>query len=155
MSRFALRAGAGPPLATGAVALAVAVLGLVTAGCGNGGGHRAATATASTSKSSASCKLDRAQRRGVARALADIRRLRRIEAPMHGFSQHGAPTQNAVTGKLMLDLGSAHLPLNVYAHLLHLGKAAVRLCGDCSVGLEGDEPFLGNRGRSAAYNCSA
>ena len=33
----------------------------------------------------------------------------------------------------MVDLGSAKLPLNVFAHLLHLGKAAVSLCGDCSV----------------------
>jgi len=74
---------------------------------------------------------------------------------MQTFSQRGAPGQNAVTGKLMLDLGSANLPLNVYSHLLHLGKAAVRLCGDCSVGLEGDEPFLGNRGRNTANPCGA
>ncbi len=65
---------------------------------------------------------------------------------MQTFSQHGAPTQNAVTGKFLVDLGSAKLPLNVFAHLLHLAKAAVRLCGDCSVGLEGEEPFLGNQG---------
>ena len=45
----------------------------------------------------------------------------------------------------MLDLGSTHLPLNVFSRLLHLAKAAVRLCGDCSVGLESDEPYLGNR----------
>jgi hypothetical protein len=74
---------------------------------------------------------------------------------MHTFSQHGAPGQNAVTGKLMLDLGSAKLPLNVFARLLHLGKAAVSLCGDCSVGLEGEEPVLGNRGRSTEDNCGA
>jgi hypothetical protein len=124
----------------------------VAAGCSNSGGHAAATATkttsASTPRSSAPCKLDKAQRRAVARARADIRRLRRIQAPMQTFSQHGAPNQNAVTGKLMLDLGSAHLPVNVFAHLLHLGKAAVSLCGDCSVGLEGEEPVLGNQGRA-------
>jgi hypothetical protein len=118
---------------------------LAAAGCGSSGGHRAAITTAGTSRSSAPCKLDRAQRRTVARALADIRRLRRIEAPMETFSQQGAPTENDVTGKFMLDLGSTHLPLNVFAHLLHLAKAAVRLCGDCSQGLEADEPFLGNR----------
>ena len=123
--------------------LAVAVLGLVAAGCGNNGGHPAASATASTPSSSAPCKLDRAQRRTVARALADIRRLRRIQAPVQTFSQRGAPTQNAVTGKFMLDVGSAKLPLNVRAHLIHLAKAAVSLCGDCSQGLEADEPFLG------------
>jgi hypothetical protein len=129
---------------------------LVAVGCGNGGGHAAATAaTASPPKHSARCRLNRSQRRAVARALADIRRLRRIEASMQTFSQRGAPGQNAVTGKLMLDLGSANLPLNVYSHLLHLGKAAVRLCGDCSVGLEGDEPFLGNRGRNTANPCGA
>jgi hypothetical protein len=65
---------------------------------------------------------------------------------MHAFSQHGAPTQEAVTGRFLLDLGSAKLPLNVFAHLLHLAKAAVSLCGDCSQGLETEEPFLGNRG---------
>jgi hypothetical protein len=155
MSGFPLPAAGDPRSATGALVLAVAVLALVAAGCSNGGGHPAAIATAGTPRSSAPCKLDRAQRRAVARALVDIRRLRRIQAPMHTFSQHGAPTQNAVTGKLMLDLGSAKLPLNVFAHLLHLGKAAVSLCGDCSVGLEGEEPVLGNRGRSTVDNCSA
>jgi hypothetical protein len=151
MSRVPLPRAA--PSATGA--LAVVVLGLVAAGCGNSGGQNAATATTGTPRSSAPCKLNRAQRRAVALALADIRRLRRIQAPIQTFSQHGAPGQNAVTGKLMLDLGSAKLPLNVFARLLHLGKAAVSLCGDCSVGLEGDEPVLGNRGRSAVDNCSA
>jgi hypothetical protein len=133
-------------------ALAVAVLGLVAAGCSNGGAHRAATttagtatATAGTPRSSAPCKLDRAQRRTVARALADIRRLRRIQAPVRAFSQDGAPGQNEVTGQFMLDLGSSHLPVNVFSRLLHLAKGAVRLCGACSLGLEGDEPFLGNR----------
>jgi hypothetical protein len=145
MSRFPRPAAGDLPSATGALALAVAALGLLAAGCGSSGGHLAATATARTPRSSAPCKLDRAQRRTVARALADIRRLRRIQAPMHTFSQHGAPTQNVVTGRFLLDLGSTHLPLNVFAYLLHLAKAAVRLCGDCSQGLEADEPFLGNR----------
>jgi hypothetical protein len=155
MSGFPLPAAGDLRSATGALALAVAVLALVAAGCSNGGGHSAATAATSTPKSSAPCKLDRAQHRAVDRALADIRRLRRIQAPMQTFSQHGAPNQNAVTGKLMLDLGSAKLPLNVFAHLLHLGKTAVSLCGDCSVGLEGEEPVLGNRGRSTVDTCSA
>jgi hypothetical protein len=152
-------AAAGPLSATGAFALAVAVFAFVAAGCSNSGGHAAATATkttsASTPRSSAPCKLDKAQRRAVARARADIRRLRRIQAPMQTFSQHGAPNQNAVTGKLMLDLGSANLPLNVFARLLYLGKVAVSLCGDCSVGLEGEEPVLANQGRSTVDNCSA
>jgi hypothetical protein len=145
MSRFPYRLPVTRLSATEALVLAVAALGLVAAGCSNSGGHRAATATASTPRSSAPCKLDRAQRLGVARALADIRRLRRIEAPMQTFSQHGAPTQNMVTGKFLLDVGSAHLPLNLYARLLHLAKAAVRLCGDCSQGLEAAEPVLGTR----------
>jgi hypothetical protein len=143
MSRLPLPAAGGLTSATGALALAAAVLGLVAAGCGNGGGHPAATAN--TPRSSAPCKLDGAQRRTVALARADIRHLRRIQAPMHTFSQHGAPTQNAVTGKFLLDLGSAELPTNVFAHLLHLAKTAVSLCGDCSKGLEADEPFFGNR----------
>jgi hypothetical protein len=143
MSRFPLPRAGCPPAATGALVLALAVLALLAAGCGNGGGHPAATATAGTPSSSAPCKLDRAQRRAVARALVDIRRLRRIQAPVQTYSQRGAPTQNAVTGRFMLDLGSAKLPLNVRTHLIHLAKAAVSLCGDCSQGLEADEPFLG------------
>lgn len=142
MSRFALPAAA--PSATTALALGVAVLGMAAAGCGNTGGP-ATTAAASRPKGSAPCKLDTAQRRGLARALADIRRLRRIEAPVQTFTQQGAPTENVVTGKFLMDAGSAHLPLNVYSHLIHLAKAAVRLCGDCSLGLEAAEPVLGTR----------
>ena len=127
------------------LALAVALLGLVAAGCGDSSGHRAATPRASTSTSSVSCKLDKAQRRGVARARADIRSLQRIEARMQTFSVRGAPGQEQLTGKVILDLGSAHLPLNVYSSLLHRAKAAVRLCGDCSTGLETVEPVLGTR----------
>jgi hypothetical protein len=134
---------------TGALALAVAVLGLVAAGCGNGGGHSAATAVVTTPRSSTPCKLNRAQRHTVARSLADIRRLRRIQAPMRTFSQRGAPNQEVVTGKFLLDLSATHLPLNVFAQLLHLAKTAVGLCGACSQGLEADEPFLGNRAGTA------
>lgn len=128
-----------------ALPAAAAVVVLVAAGCGHSGGHSAAIVSTSAPKSSPPCKLDRAQRRAVALALADIRRLRRIETRMQTFSQRGAPHQNELTGKFMLDLGSAHLPLNTFSRLLHLAKGAVRLCGDCSLGLEADEPVLGNR----------
>jgi hypothetical protein len=131
-----------------ALSLAVAVLGLVAAGCSNGGGNGAQTAQPTTPRSSAPCKLDRAQRRTVALAVADIRRLGRIEARMQTFSQHGAPNQERLTGKFLLDVGRTKLPLNVFSNLLHRAKAAVRLCGDCSTGLETEEPVLGNRGLS-------
>jgi len=118
---------------------------LVAAGCGNSGGHSAATAAVTTPRTPAPCKLDGAQRRTVARALADIRRLRRIQAPMQTFSQRGAPNQEVMTGEFEMDLGSTHLPLNVFAHLLHLAKTAASLCGDCGQALEAEEPVLGNR----------
>ena len=133
MSRFA-------SAALGALVIALAAL---AAGC-NGSGQRVVTPTAVPTRQ-APCKLNTAQRHTVALALADIGRLRRIQAPMQAFSQHGAPGQNALTGKLMLDLGSTHLPPNVFARLLHLAKTATSLCGDCGRGLEGDEPFLNNR----------
>jgi hypothetical protein len=133
------------PAAVWALALVVAGLALVAAGCGDSGGHSAAT-TSGTSSSLAPCKLDRAQRRTVAQALADIRRLRRIQAPVQRFSLRGAPHQEVMTGKFELDLGSSHLPPDVFAHLLHLAKTAVDLCGDCSNALEAEEPVLGNRG---------
>jgi hypothetical protein len=143
ISGFLRRRGGDRTSATGA--LAVAVLAFAAAGCGNSARHTAATATAGTPRSTAPCKLNRAQRRTLAVALVDIRRLRRIQAPMRTFSQHGAPGQERMTGKFLLDLGSTSLPLNVFARLLHLAKAAVRLCGDCSTGLETEEPVLGTR----------
>jgi hypothetical protein len=135
MSRFALVP----------VALVVAVLGLLAAGCGSSGRQTSATPATSASKGSAPCRLGPVQHRAIARVLADIRRLRRIEASMHTFSERGAPGQEALTGKVLLDLGTGNLPLNVFSRLLHLAKAAVRLCGDCSTGLETEEPFLGTR----------
>jgi hypothetical protein len=141
VSRFPASAAAG------ALALAVGALAIVAAGCGDSGGHSAATA-AGTQSTLAPCKLDRAQRRTVALALADIRRLRRIQAPVQTFSQRGAPHQEVMTGKFELDLGSSHLPPDVFAHLLHLAKTAVDLCGDCSNALEAEEPVLGNRGEA-------
>ncbi|HEX6680736.1 MAG TPA: hypothetical protein VF063_08835 [Gaiellaceae bacterium] len=130
-----------------ALALTVAVLAVVAAGCGKNGGRSAATAAARTQTTPAPCKLDRAQRRTVAQALADIRRLRRIQAPIQTFSQRGAPGQNVLTGKFEIDLGSSHLPPDVFAHLLHLAKTAVSLCGSCSNALEAEEPVLNREGR--------
>jgi hypothetical protein len=127
---------------TGPLALIVAVLALVAAGCGKSGGHSAVTAAAGTTTTLEPCKLDHAQRRTVARALADIRRLRRIQAPVQTFSQRGAPGQDVMTGKFEIDLGSSHLPPALFTHLLHLAKTAVNLCGACSNALEAEEPVL-------------
>jgi hypothetical protein len=124
------------------VAPAVALLALAAAGCSSGG-HPAATA--GSPERTTPCKLGRAQHRAIARSLADIRRLRRIQAPSQTFSQHGAPAENTVTGNFLVDLGSAKLPLDVRSHLIHLAKTAANLCGDCLSGLEASEPFLGNR----------
>jgi len=132
---------------TGTLALTVAVLALVASGCGSGGGHPAATAAAGTTSSLAPCKLDRAQRRMVALATADIRRLRRIQAPVQTFSQRGAPGQDVMTGKFALDRGSSHPPPDAFAHLLHLAKTAVNLCGSCSNALEAEEPVLDRQER--------
>ena len=136
------------PTATGVLALA-----LVAAGCSHNSGHRASTTTVATPKRSASCKLDKAQRRTVALARADIQRLRRIQAPVQTFSKRGAPGQEALTGKFLLDLGSTRLPLNVFSRLLHQAKTATSLCGDCGYGLETEEPVLGNRGLSHGPSC--
>ena len=146
MSRFALPAGSDPPWAAGTLTLAIAVLALAAAGCNSSGGHPAAIARAGTARSSAPCTLGSAQRRAIARSLADIRRLRRIQSPLQTFAQHGAPNENTVTGRFLLDVGSAKLPVNVRSHLIHLAKTAAGLCGDCLQGLEASEPFLTNRG---------
>jgi hypothetical protein len=85
----------------------------------------------------------------VALALADIRRLRRIQAPVQTFSQRGAPGQVELTGKFELDLASSHLPLNEFSRLLHLAKTAASLCGACGLALESEEPVLGDRAGTA------
>ena len=75
-----------------ALAVTVAALGLLASGCG---GHPAA-------KGPAPCKLDSGQHRAVARALANIRRLRRIQAPIKTYSERGAPNQDVVTGQFLV-----------------------------------------------------
>jgi hypothetical protein len=82
----------------------------------------------------------------ASRMTPPIARLRRMQAPVQTFSQRGAPGQDVLTGKFEIDLGSSHLPPDVFAHLLHLAKTAVNLCGACSNALEAEEPVLGNRG---------
>jgi hypothetical protein len=135
-------------------ALAAVVLASVATGCSSGGDHSAATATTARPKTAAPCKLTSAQRRTVALALADIRQLRRIQAPMQSFSQQGAPRQEQVTGKFLLDLGSTKLPVTVFSRLLHLAKVATRLCGDCGSSLETEEPVLGSRsGLTSGQSC--
>jgi hypothetical protein len=127
------------------------VLAVAAAGCG--GGNHAATAARPVGLKP--CKLDRAQRRTIALARADIRRLRRIQAPVQSFSARGAPGQEAVTGKFLLELGSSELPLNVFSSLLHEAKTATSLCGDCGTALETEEPVLGNRGLGHLPSCAA
>jgi len=123
-----------------------AVLAVMAAGCGGNGGHRAAAQTTTTAaQGTASCKLNGAQRRAIARSLADIRRLRRIQEPLQKFSDRGTPAQETVTGKFLLDVGTVKLPIDTRAHLLHLAKAAVGLCGLCFQGIEAEEPVLATR----------
>jgi hypothetical protein len=138
-----------------AAVLAVALLAFAAAGCSSGGsGHSAATATTGKPSRSAACKLTPAQRRTVALARADIRRLRRIEGPVQSFSQLGAPHEEQVTGKFLLDLGASKLPVNVFSRLLHQAKVATRLCGDCGSSLETEEPVLGSRsGLTTGQGC--
>lgn len=135
-------------------AAVVAVLAVFASGCSSGGGHSAATTTATAASSSQPCKLTAAQRHTVAVALADIRHLRRIQAPVQTFSQRGASGQEQATGQFLLDLGSTKLPVNVFSRLLHQAKVATRLCGDCGSSLETEEPVLGSRsGLTSGQSC--
>jgi hypothetical protein len=133
-------------------AAALAFAASAAAGCG--GHHSAAPATVVKPEAAAPCKVTTAQRRTVALALADIRRLRRIQAPMQSFSERGASGQEQATGKFLLDLGSSKLPVNVFSRLLHQAKVATRLCGDCGSSLETEEPVLGSRsGLTSGRSC--
>ena len=111
---------------------------LLAAGCGSGGEARKAPSPPAAKE----CRLTVAQKRAVARAQADIRRLRRIQAPLHTFSQRGTPAQERVTGQFLADLTRVRLPIDTRAKLIHLAKAAVGLCGLCFQGLEAEEPVV-------------
>jgi hypothetical protein len=119
----------------------VAVLVLLAAACllsacgGSSAREKAAPAVAK-------CRLTVAQKRAVTSAQADIRRLRRIQAPLHTFSQRGTPAQERVTGRFLADLTRVRLPIDTRAKLIHLAKAAVGLCGLCFQGLEAEEPVV-------------
>ena len=122
----------------------VVVLAVAAAGCGDN--HSSAGLKP--------CKLNAAQRRAITRARADIRRLRRIQAPVQRFTASGAPGQETLVGKFTLDLGSTPLPLNIFSNLLHRAKTATSLCGDCGTALETEEPVLGNRGLGHLPSCA-
>ena len=87
---------------------------LLVAGCGSGGEARKAP----TPHAAKECRLTVAQKRAVARAQADIRRLRRIQAPLHTFSQRGTPAQERVTGQFLADLTRVRLPIDTRAKLI-------------------------------------
>ena len=81
----------------------------------------------------------------MAQVHADIERLRRIQEPLHKFSEMGTPAQEQVTGKVLLDLGRVKLPINVRSRLLAQAKSVTGLCGQCFQGLEAAEPVLAGR----------
>jgi hypothetical protein len=121
---------------------------LTAAGCG--AARHAAPATATSRPTTAAravkpCKLDAAQRRAVRLSLRDIRKLRQIQAPLQRFTERGTPAQEAETGRFLADMSAGKLPIKVRAHLLHLAKSAVVLCGLCFDGLESAEPVLAGR----------
>jgi hypothetical protein len=120
------------------VAAVLVVACAIAAGCG-GSSHNAAPPAPKP------CVLTPAQKRGVAAAQADIRLLKQIQKPLHKFSDQGTPAQERVTGKFLADLGRVELPIDTRAHLIHLAKAAVGLCGLCFQGLEAEEPALAGR----------
>jgi hypothetical protein len=125
-------------------ALVVALLAVVASGCGGGGRHAAAPPTTTTEAPAVkTCRLTAKQHRAVRRSLHDIRRLREIQKPLHTFSQRGTSAQESMTDRFLLD--SANLPVNTRAHLLHLAKAAVGLCGLCFNALEAEEPVVSGR----------
>jgi hypothetical protein len=116
----------------------VVVLCAIAAGCGSS--PHAATITAAKG-----CVLSAKQWRAVAAAQRDIRRLRRLEAPLTTYSQQGTPALEDGTNQVLLDIGRGNLPINTRARLLRLAKGAVGLCGLCFGALEAEEPALASR----------
>jgi hypothetical protein len=121
--------------------LILVTLAMAVAACGSTKEHAKPKASAALP----ACKLTSAQRHAIALSEADIRRLRKIQEPLTKFSDQGTPAQERVTGKFLMDMGSARLPINERARLLRLAKSAVGLCGQCFQGLEAEEPVLSGR----------
>lgn len=121
----------------GAALAAAALLGAVAAGCG--GGEHMSQAAESV------CVLSPKQERAVAAAERDIRRLRRIEAPLTTWSEKGTPALQEGTNTVLLDIGRGELPINTRARLIRLAKSEVGLCGLCFGALEAEEPAVAGR----------
>jgi hypothetical protein len=122
----------------------LATVALAAAACGTTTKRQATPSKTTSTQSTAApaCKLTKAQRHAVALSLQDIGQLRKIQAPLHTFSEQGTPAQERVTGKFLLDMGRGNLPINERARLIRLAKSAVGLCGQCFSGLESAEPAV-------------
>ena len=118
------------------------MLAAAAAGCG---ASKHAVTPSTTSSPGRPCVLSASQRRAVAHAKADIRRLHRLEAPLHTFHERGTPAQESLTNTFLLEVGSAKLPVNVRSRLFDLAKGAVGLCGDCFQAIEAEEPVMSTR----------
>jgi hypothetical protein len=121
--------------------LIVMTVALAVAACGSTAKRAAKPATTATPAVHA-CKLTTAQKHAVSLAMADIRRLKKIQAPLHKYSDTGTPAQETVTGKFLLDMGRGNLPIDLRGHLIDLAKSSVGLCGQCFQGLEAAEPAV-------------
>ena len=121
--------------------LLLVTVALAVAACGADKRH-AATHSEASAGGLKPCRLTKAQRRSITSAEADIRRLKKIQAPLHTYTEMGTPAQERVTGQFLLDMGRAELPINERARLIRLAKGAVGLCGQCFQGLEAAEPAV-------------
>jgi hypothetical protein len=127
-------------LASGVAAIGVAA---VLTGCGGSSRGMLGASTAMQSSPPAStCRLSARQRRAVAAAERDIRRLRQLEAPLTTFSEKGSPALQEQTNKVLMDILRVRLPINTQARLLRLAKGAVGLCGLCFGAFEAEEPTV-------------
>jgi hypothetical protein len=125
---------------------AVLALCLLAAGCGGGrSAVRGRTTAAPGEPPVRPCLLSARQKRAIAATLMDIRRLHRLEAPLTRFTEKGTPAMEAVTGKVLGDIGKVELPLDTRARLLHRAKAASGLCGLCFGAFESAEPAVATR----------
>jgi hypothetical protein len=98
--------------------------------------------TSSTSRPHRVAPPNARLQRDLARAQADLARLRRVTAPVHRSSLMGTPAIQAATGAFLDHLDTSSIPLRRRNRLIDHAAAAVSgVCGQCFQMLEAARPI--------------
>jgi hypothetical protein len=118
------------------------------AGCGSSAKHAAvptdSTSRVSTSNSPSGCDLTPGTARELAKAQADLDKLRAVASRQTRYTYQGTPAMQLATGRFAEDLTDSHLDPFRVNRLIDLGASAVTaFCTACFQMLEPIRPIPG------------